>query len=121
MSQRQAKASFGTSLFLALTAMLAAMQYRLWFGETGSFPELTRLQQSIEENQKVNDTLTERNRVLSAQVRDLKKDRESLKKQNEASDDGLSALEERARTELGMIRQDEVFYLIVDDKRRISK
>ncbi|HET8707124.1 MAG TPA: septum formation initiator family protein [Pseudomonadales bacterium] len=120
MTQRQAKAPFGTGLFLVLAAMLATMQYRLWFGETGSFAELKRLQNSIEANQQTNDSLAERNRVLSAQVRDLKKDRESLKKDTTNSD-GMSALEERARTELGMIRRDEVFYLIVDDKRRTTK
>lgn len=118
MSQRQAKAPLSLGLFLLLFAMLASLQYRLWFGNTGSYAEITRLQQSIDENRKSNDEQAERNRVLSAQVRDLKKDRESLKKDNTSSADGISALEERARSELGMIRRDETFYLIVDDKRR---
>jgi cell division protein FtsB len=58
------------------------------------------LRRSIATQQRENDALRERNQALAAEVRDLK--------------EGLDAIEERARTELGMIKQDESFFLIVE-------
>jgi len=81
----------------SLTALLALLQIPLWFGNGGvlallQFGRETALQR--EENQR----LTERNRILAAEVIDLKNANE--------------AIEERARSELGMIRKGETFFQI---------
>lgn len=74
------------------------LQYRLWVGD-GSVSEIVQLQKKIEEQQASIAILEERNRLLNAEVLNLKS--------------GLGAIEERARTELGMIKKDERFYQIV--------
>ena len=84
---------------LVLLALLAALQYRLWVGE-GSLGEITVLRREIREQHEELDRLRERNRALQAEVEDLKR--------------GLEAIEERARSEMGMIREGEVFYQIVE-------
>ncbi len=75
------------------------LQYRLWVGE-GSLAEVHNLQQEISRQQAELERLTQRNRVLEAEVLDLKT--------------GLEALEERARTELGMIKEGELFYQVIE-------
>ena len=87
-------------LSLLLVVMLAGLQYRIWVGE-GSLAEVWRLTQSIEAQSAKNVELRERNQRLHAEVLDLKQ--------------GMEAIEERARRELGMIAKGEVFYQIVDD------
>lgn len=86
----------------ALAALLAglvlALQYPLWFGK-GGWLKVRELDRQLAAQRATNDTLKARNDALDAEVRDLKQ--------------GLEAIEERARTELGMIRQDEVFYQVV--------
>lgn len=86
----------------ALAALLAglvlALQYPLWFGK-GGWLKVRELDRQLAAQRATNDTLKARNDALDAEVRDLKQ--------------GLDAIEERARTELGMIRQDEVFYQVV--------
>ena len=82
-----------------LAALFIALQYRLWTGD-GSLAEVWRLRQAVEDQRLENARLAERNRALDAEVRDLK--------------EGLAAVEERARSELGMIGRDEVFYQIVE-------
>ena len=82
-----------------LFVLLALLQYRLWVGD-GGLAEVWRLGQQIEAQRHENQKLRERNGLLEAEVGDLK--------------EGLEAIEERARRELGMIREDEIFYLIVD-------
>ena len=82
-----------------LLLLLAWLQYRLW-GTGGSLEEVTRLQHAIEAQQHENAALEERNRTLEAEVQDLKQ--------------GTDAIEERARSELGMIKQGETFYLLID-------
>ena len=74
------------------------LQYRLWVGE-GSLAEVHTLRQEIAAQKAVLEQLEKRNRALQAEVADLKQ--------------GLDAIEERARSELGMIREDETFYQIV--------
>ena len=86
-----------------LGIVLVALQARLWTGE-GSVPEVWRLQRAIDERASDNRRLAERNTALAADVRGLKS--------------GLAAVEERARLELGMIREGEVFYRIVDGRER---
>ncbi len=83
-----------------LVLLLAFLQYRLWVGD-GSLAEVRQLKQAIVAQEKENKLLAERNRALEAEVRDLKQ--------------GLEAIEERARSELGMIRKDETFFQIVEE------
>ncbi len=75
------------------------LQYRLWVGE-GSLAEVYNLRREIDQQQLELERMKQRNQVLEAEVRDLKT--------------GLEALEERARTELGMIREGEVYYQVVE-------
>ena len=85
-------------LIAILVVMLMVLQYRLWVGE-GSLEEVHRLHREIAAQKAVLERLERRNRALQAEVSDLKQ--------------GLDAIEERARSELGMIRKDETFYQIV--------
>ena len=75
------------------------LQYRLWFA-AGSLAEQTRLEKQLEEYNEINRSLRERNAVL---------EREVLELQN-----GMEGVEQRAREELGLIREGEVFYQFVD-------
>ncbi|MEM6987474.1 MAG: cell division protein FtsB [Pseudomonadota bacterium] len=88
------------TLTLIALALVAGLQYMLWFGE-GSVQEVWRLRDQIDEKRNDTQRLVERNRALYAEVNDLKS--------------GLDAVEEIARTELGMIREDEVFFQLLDD------
>ena len=81
-----------------LLAALVLLQYRMWLSDDG-VSEVLRLAQAVESQKATNDGLRERNAQLAAEVADLK--------------DGFSALEERARSELGMIAPDETFYQVV--------
>ena len=81
-----------------LTALILALQYPLWLGK-GGWTKVWELERSLEEQHAVNARLQARNDALDAEVRDLK--------------EGLEAIEERARMQLGMIRRDEVFYQVV--------
>ena len=85
-------------IIVILTGMLVLLQYRLWYGN-GSIPEVNHLEKIKQEQIQENSVLQDRNRSLSAEVLDLKS--------------GMEAIEERARTEMGMIKQGEVFYQIV--------
>lgn len=88
---------FGKLLLgLALVAFLA-LQYTLWLGE-GGVRDVRALKRAIAGQQAENEKLVERNRVLEAEVRDLK--------------NGLEAIEEHSRQDLGMIKQNETFYLV---------
>lgn len=87
-------------LIAALLIILALLQYKLWFGN-GSLTEVWRLRQAIQIQEKENTSLRERNQALSAEVKDLKQ--------------GLDAVEERARSELGMIKKNEVFYQVIEE------
>jgi len=81
-----------------LIVLLLLLQYKLWVGD-GGVPEVIHLQQEVEKQQQHKQQLEERNASLAAEVKDLKQ--------------GLDAIEERARSELGMIRKDERFYQII--------
>jgi len=85
-----------TALFVLLLILL---QYRLWFGN-GSLTEVHHLEDQISKVEQENESLKERNLSLAAEVHDLKQ--------------GHDAIEERARSEMGMIKYDETFYQIVD-------
>lgn len=89
--------------FLAagLLVLLVLLQYRMWLGD-GGMREVTRLRSEIEQQRTQNESLRERNRTLAAEVQDLKK--------------GTTAIEERARTDLGMVGQGETYYQVVTPK-----
>jgi cell division protein FtsB len=82
-------------LFLVLILLLAGLQYRLWVGD-GSLAQVTELQQQIVAQQGENERLLERNRILEAEVLELKQ--------------GVETVEERARHELGMLKEGETLY-----------
>ena len=82
-----------------LFALLLILQYRLWVGD-GSLAEVWDLYQQVEMQRDENRKLRERNQALEAEVQDLKQ--------------GLEAIEERAREELGMIKEGETFYQIIE-------
>lgn len=82
-----------------LVGLLLVLQYPLWFGN-GSAAAVWRLHQQVKAQKIENEHLTERNQALIAEVIDLKH--------------GLDAIEERARTELGMVRQGETFFQVVE-------
>lgn len=84
-----------------LALLLVGLQLRLWSDE-GGLPEVWRLEAAVAEQRAANAGLAERNRALRAEVEDLKR--------------GLDAIEERARSELGMIGEGETFFLLVDDE-----
>jgi cell division protein FtsB len=87
-------------LVVLILAALVAMQYSLWWGQSGLF-EVALLQERISAQEAVNASLYERNRQLHAEVLDLKQ--------------GIAAIEERARHDLGMIKPNETFYQLVED------
>ncbi|HEU5399229.1 MAG TPA: cell division protein FtsB [Gammaproteobacteria bacterium] len=90
--------SWGRLLPLILLLLLALLQYQLWFG-VGSVPDAMRLKSLADAQAAENAALVKRNATLEAEVADLKQ--------------GTAAIEERARTELGMVKKGETFYQIV--------
>ena len=84
---------------LILVVLLLLLQYPLWLGK-GSWLKVWDLNRQVEAQQRVNQQTKTRNALLDAEVRDLKQ--------------GTAAIEERARSELGMIKRDEVFYQILE-------
>ena len=88
-------------LAAVLLALIVLLQYRLWLSPNG-VRELSRLQAAVAQQSADNDRLRDRNRQLAAEVHDLK--------------NGLAALEERARSELGMTAANETFYQVVPAK-----
>lgn len=86
-------------LIISLIAILSYLQYRIWVGE-GSLAHAHRLQQDIKIQQMENDRLKERNRILDVEVDELKT--------------GLDTIEERARNDIGLIKRDETFFILLD-------
>jgi cell division protein FtsB len=83
---------------LSLAVVVLLLQYRLWMSPDG-VRELGRLEKDVAAQRTENELLANRNAQLAAEVRDLKK--------------GVTALEERARSDLGMIAGNETFYQVV--------
>jgi len=81
-----------------LAAVVLAMQYRLWLSPNG-MRDVWRLEKAVAAQQAENQRLQERNRTLAAEVADLK--------------EGRAAIEERARTDLGMVGGNESFFQVV--------
>ncbi|HKJ18909.1 MAG TPA: cell division protein FtsB [Xanthomonadales bacterium] len=85
-------------LFVILVIAIVLLQAKLWLGE-GGYTDVQRLRERVAQQEDENASLRERNNQLRAEVEDLR--------------EGLDAVEERARSELGMIREGEEFYLVV--------
>jgi cell division protein FtsB len=87
------------ALTLIFVILIALLQYPLWLGK-GSWLRVWDLNRQLTIQQEKNSVLKARNDSLDAEVRDLKS--------------GKAAIEERARSELGMVKQDEVFYQVLE-------
>lgn len=85
-----------------LLVLFLGLQYRLWVSE-GSLADVTRLESEIKVQQADNDRMRERNRILDVEVNDLKT--------------GLDSVEERARNDIGMIKKNETFFMIIEPKK----
>ena len=85
-------------LIAVLLVILIGLQYKLWFGD-GSLSEVVQLNRELEIQKNKLQALEERNRILEAQVLDLQ--------------NGLDAFEEKARNDLGMIKQGETFIQLI--------
>ncbi|MTI93735.1 MAG: cell division protein FtsB, partial [Pseudomonas stutzeri] len=82
-----------------LLLLLGGLQYRLWVGE-GSLAQVNSLNKQIADQQGENERLLERNRILEAEVLELKQ--------------GMETVEERARQELGMVKEGETLYQLIE-------
>jgi len=87
------------ALSVILLALIALVQYPLWLGK-GSWFRVWEVDQQIKSQRDKNRSLQTRNNILDAEVRDLKQ--------------GLDAIEERARSEMGMIKQEEIFFQLLE-------
>ena len=85
-----------------LVVVIVLLQLKMWFGE-GGYRDVQRLAVRVEEQARENEILAQRNRELQAEVEDLRQ--------------GLQAIEERARSELGMVKEDEQFYQVVPGRK----
>ena len=88
------------AVITALLLLLAALQYKAWFGDSG-YLAARALEKQVEQQRQRAELLEQRNRLLTAEVLALKA--------------GLEAVESRARSDLGMIKEGETFYLVADD------
>ncbi|MGH8529621.1 MAG: cell division protein FtsB [Nevskiales bacterium] len=86
-------------LVVLLLLLLLGLHYRLWIAD-GGYAEIAHLKREISAHQQQNAQLKSRNAALEAEVNDLKQ--------------GLDAMEERARADLGMVKEDEEFFLMVE-------
>jgi cell division protein FtsB len=91
---------------LVLLILLIALQVHLWTGQ-GGLREVWRLEQSVATQKAENARLKKRNETLSAEVEDLKH--------------GEEAIEERARSELGLLKPGETFYQVVEPRAADNK
>lgn len=89
------------TMLVILSVALVVLLYRYWLSDDG-IREVWRLEGAVAEQQALNEQLRRRNRELEAEVADLK--------------GGSDAIEERARAELGMKRENETFYQVVDSE-----
>jgi cell division protein FtsB len=93
-------------LVAILVALLLVLQYRLWLGD-GSLRDVHRIRQAVEEQKITNRHAHERNQALEGEVKDLKQ--------------GSEAIEERARSELGMVKDDETFFQVIEEPEHSKK
>ena len=90
---------------LVLLGLLIWLQYKIWLLD-GGIPEIIQLEQEVEQVELEVKQLRERNQSLEAEVKDLKK--------------GLDAIEERARSEMGMIKEGEIYYQVIESETEKS-
>lgn len=88
-------------LFVLLLALLIGLQYRLWLGDNG-INQTAELKKQIESQQLENKKLVEKNQRLEAEVIELKK--------------GTETIEEKARHDLGMVKDGETLYIVPNEK-----
>lgn len=106
MKERFAK-SFRFRLIIGgLFCLLLVLQVRLWIS-SGGFSEVSRLRQQVELQAHENEQLAERNERLEAEVKDLQR--------------GAGAIEERARSDLGLIGEDETFYVFSEEQGAVKQ
>ncbi len=86
-------------LAAALVSLILIMQYPLWLGK-GGWLNVLQLEDKVINSRQENLQLQDRNKILYAEISDLKQ--------------GTDAIEERARTELGMIKRNEMFFQIIE-------
>jgi len=91
---------------VTLVVFLALLQYRLWFGKN-SVPDYLDLKEEMSRQKLANEKLTQRNKLLYADIDDLKS--------------GLEAIEERARNELGLIKEGETFFRLIPSEKSSKK
>ncbi len=89
-------------LTLLLVSLIAVLQYQLWYGK-GNWITVWDLEKQVKTERQANRGLQSRNTVLEAEVNDLKQ--------------GFEAIEERARSELGMVKQDEMFFQVLTNNQ----
>jgi cell division protein FtsB len=92
----------GRWLIAGLVLVVLLLQSRLWVGE-GSLAQVSGLQERVEQERTENGVREQRNRVLRAEIIELKS--------------GLESIEEKARSEFGLIKQGETFFLLVDENK----
>ena len=92
------------ALAITFSVLILALQFPLWLGK-GGWMKVWDLDRQVQVQKDRNALLVARNGALDAEVRDLKQ--------------GFDAIEERARTELGMVRHDEVFFQVVDPAPKV--
>ena len=93
-------------LTLLLVALILALQYPLWLGK-GSWLRVWEVDRELSKQKQVSQKLNARNASLDADVRDLKQ--------------GYEAIEERSRSELGMVKRDEIFFQVLEDNKQPPK
>lgn len=87
------------AMVVLLFLVVVFLQYQYWFGAAGQL-EVQALQEKIAAQEQINQALAQRNQQLYAEVEDLKQ--------------GLAAVEEHARSDLGMVKPNETFYQLVE-------
>ncbi|MFT6209063.1 MAG: cell division protein FtsB [Colwellia sp.] len=90
------------AITVLLLVFLMLLQHRLWFGKN-SVPDYLALEQEVKREIADNDKLKQRNKLLYADTDDLKS--------------GVEAIEERARNELGMIKENETFFRVIPSEK----
>jgi len=91
---------------IGLLCLFILLQYKLWFAHNG-VKDYTRLQAAVTKHQKLNEQLIKRNKLLEADIKDLKT--------------GLEGVEERARNELGLIKPGETFFRLLPNKNNYKE
>ena len=88
------------TILVSMTLLMLSLQYRLWVGE-GSLAHASGLKEQVQRMQSENRSISQRNDILKAEIIDLRS--------------GLDAIEEKARSEFGLVKQNETFFLLVDE------